>query len=338
MNERKVFILSYFLGRVFFLGFGFSYLLKICGKDAYLCALLGSILGALLIFSYGKLKDSLQGDFLKKQSRFLKLLLTLIFFLFNILIYTQIAFIFQTFADSFFLLKSPIYYISLPIPFLVYRACKNGLTTISKVGEILMPLSLLLFFLAGLGLLKNFKVEAFLPVMTTNIDSFLKGILAYTFYSTAPFFLLLNAETQKNKYVFKYLFSSLTVILIALFIIGILGPNLIKIYRYPEYMVLKKIKLFNFIEKVENVISIAWLFDLFMTLSIAGNNLKECLPKKYLKITFPILLFILYLITLLCGIYYPKELLLYETLSILFGIFELIFFLLGFIYAKTIKH
>ena len=334
MNERKMFVLSYFLGRVFFLGFGFSYLLKLTGKDAYICAILGTILGVGIIYLYGKLKNKIDLIPLKKNNSLLKYLLLFTFFLFNILIYTQIAFVFQTFADSFFLLKSPIYFISLPIPFLVYRACKKGLSTISKVGEILMPISLVLFIFAGLGLIKYFKVESFLPILTTSASSLLKGTLYYTFYSTAPFLLLLNAEAKKNKYVLKYLFSSLTVIVIALFIVGVLGPNLIKIYRYPEYMTLKKIKLFNFIEKVENIISIAWLFDLFMTLSIAGNNLKECLPKKGLKLTFPILLFLLYLVTLLCGIYYSKELFLYEILPLLFGIFELVTLGLLFLYTK----
>ena len=50
MNERKMFILSYFLGRVFFLGFGFSYLLKLTGKDAYICAILGTIFGTGIIY------------------------------------------------------------------------------------------------------------------------------------------------------------------------------------------------------------------------------------------------------------------------------------------------
>ena len=57
MNERKIFVLSYFLGRVFFLGFGFSYLLKLTGKDTYICAILGTIFGTGIIYLYGKLKD-----------------------------------------------------------------------------------------------------------------------------------------------------------------------------------------------------------------------------------------------------------------------------------------
>ena len=69
-------------------------------------------------------------------------------------------------------------------------------------------------------------------------------------------------------------------------------------------------------------------------LSDLVDNLKECLPKKGLKITFPILLFLLYLVTLLCGIYYPKELVLYKILPILLGIFELVTLILLFIYSK----
>lgn len=112
MNERKIFVLSYFLGRVFFLGFGFSYLLKLTGKDTYICAILGTIFGTGIIYLYGKLKEKINLIPLKKDNSLWKCILLVIFFLFNILIYTQIAFIFQTFADSFFLFKSPIYFMS----------------------------------------------------------------------------------------------------------------------------------------------------------------------------------------------------------------------------------
>ena len=67
MNERKIFVLSYFLGRVFFLGFGFSYLLKLTGKDTYICAILGTIFGTGIIYLYGKLKEKINLIPLKKD-------------------------------------------------------------------------------------------------------------------------------------------------------------------------------------------------------------------------------------------------------------------------------
>ena len=45
---------------------------------------------------------------------------------------------------------------------------------------------------------------------------------------------------NNNKLIRKYLFSTATIILIGILIIAVLGPNLIQIYRYPEYMILKK--------------------------------------------------------------------------------------------------
>ncbi len=139
---------------------------------------------------------------------------------------------------------------------------------------------------------------------------------------------------QKNKLAGKFIFSTITVILMCIYIIGVLGPNLIEIYRYPEYMVLKKIKIFNFIEKVENIISIAWLFDLFMALGISGENIKECLPKKHRNITFFLILIILYFGAILSGIYYHEELMLYHILPIVLGIFEFIMLFLLMLIPK----
>jgi len=337
MNNRKILSLSYFLGRTFFLGFGFSLLMKITKKDTWLAALLGIILGTIIIYFFSKLKEKINGSIKDVyKNKILKWLFVLVFFLYNIFVFHQILFIFQTFASSFFLIKSPIYFISLPVPFIIYRACKNGFSTIAKVAEVLMPISLFLFAFSFISLFQDLKLEYFTPILTTDSMSLLKGTLFFTAYSSAPYLLLLNAPMKETKLARKYFFSAITVFLICISIIGVLGPNLIQIYRYPEYMVLKKIKIFNFLEKVENIISIAWLFDLFIVLSISGNNLKECLPKKRQNLYFILILILLYFASIISGIYYQEELMLYYVLPIILGIFELVL-LLFLLFSKKNK-
>ena len=321
MNNLKTFSLSYFLGRAFFLGFGFSLLAKLLDKDAWIACLLGMLFGSMIIFLFQTAKDKLKGNFNDTKS-WTKWPLKILFFLFNLFIYSQIVFIFQTFASSFFLIKSPVFFIVLPIPFIIYRICKSGFTTIAKVAEVLMPISLFLFLFGILGLTQNFKLDYFTPVLTHSPQDILSGSLFFAFYSTAPFLLMLNIPTEKNKFVFKYLMTCLSILLLCFFIIGILGPNLMQVYRYPEYMTLKKLRVFNFIEKVENIISIAWLFDSFVTLSVTGNNLKLSLPKKHQNIYFIILLVILYGWSILSSIYYQEGLIVYHVLPIILGVFE----------------
>ena len=225
MNNLKTFSLSYFLGRTFFLGFGFSLLSKLLNKDAWIACILGIFLGSLIIFLFQTAKEKLKGT-LQDSKSWTKWPLLILFFLFNLFVYSQIVFVFQTFASSFFLIKSPVFFIVLPIPFIIYRICQNGFPTISKVAEVLLPISLLLFLLCLLGLTQNFKFDYFTPILTHSLTDILSGTFFFAFYSTAPYFLMMNIPAEKNKFVLKYMLTCLSILLLCFFIIGILGPNL----------------------------------------------------------------------------------------------------------------
>ncbi len=327
MNNRKTFSLCYFLGRSFFLGFGFSLLSKMLVQDAWIAAILGAFLGSGILYLFGLFKSKLNGKPIKEITSWIKWPILILYFIYNIFIYSQIVFIFQTFASSFFLIKSPVFFIILPIPFIIFRICKTGYPTIAKVAEILMPISIFLTIFGLIGLVQNFKIDYFTPILISKPTNLFTGSLFFAFYSTAPYFLLLNAPIEKNKFVLKYIISSLSIIILCIFIIGILGPNLMQVYRYPEYMAMKKIRIFNFIEKVENIVSIAWLCDSFITLAIVGNNLKETYPTKHQNIYFGITLIILYFWSILSNELYQEGLNVYHILPIILGIFEVLFFL-----------
>ena len=73
-------------------------------------------------------------------------------------------------------------------------------------------------------------------------------------------------------------------------VVSILGRHLIKIYSYPEYMVLKKIKISSFIENVENFVSLIWLFDLYYGLTLSFKKIRGILKKDYKTIILVLLI------------------------------------------------
>lgn len=326
MSKRKMYSLSYFLGRAFFLGFGYSLLLSRTDSDTWICFLLGTLLGVIFIYFLSKIKEQMKEKNLKEylnQKKGWKLIILSLFFLFNLFILSQILFILETFASSFFLIKSPPYFILLPVTYLIYRITKKSWNTIGRVGEILMPVSLVIVIISSAILFPYQDMTNFLPILTHSNKDIMLGTLFYAFYSSAPFLLLLNAPMKDTQLIRKYLFSSLTIIVTGILIIAVLGPNLIQIYRYPEYMLLKKIKVFEFLEKIENIISVSWIIDLFMTLAISANNIRETIPKKKNKYLFLFILAMLYLGVIYLGNVYHIELQLYHILPIILGIFEL---------------
>ena len=102
-------------------------------------------------------------------------------------------------------------------------------------------------------------------------------------------------------------------------------------------MILKKIKIFVFLEKIENIISITWILDVFMTLAISANNIRHTLPKKANAITFSSILLILYFFVIYLGEIYHIELQIYFILPIILGVFQIVILLLLWIYQITHK-
>ena len=85
----------------------------------------------------------------------------------------------------------------------------------------------------------------------------------------------------------SYIISIMLMLIIIVIIIGNLGIYLASYYQYPEYMVLKRIKLFSFLNRLENIFIISWIFMIFSTLTlivyyisntIKYNNRSKVLP------------------------------------------------------------
>ena len=102
MNKRKIYALSYFLSRSFFLGYGYSVILSNTNKDSWIC----------FIYAISKIKEKMLKLTIKEylnNHKILKYLILTIFFLFNIFMMSQLLFVLETFAASFFLINSPTF-------------------------------------------------------------------------------------------------------------------------------------------------------------------------------------------------------------------------------------
>ncbi len=332
MTKRMTFAYVYFLTRVFFIGFGFSFLFNIAGKDAWISFIIGNIISLFLVWYIAKIKEKYQVNcFLKEKGNlFLKILIGL----FAIIVGIEILFIFQTLASNFFLVKSPHWFILLPALLLIFRICKKSFTTIGRVGSILMYISLFMVIIALITLTGYVETKNYLPIFTTDIFHLLQASIYYVAYSTAPLIFMILIPDTDNHLPKYYFLANLTIIIMGTLIIGILGPDLINIYRYPEYMILKVIKILNFIEKVENVFAIATLFDLFMVLSISMNSIKEKLPLKGQNIWFSLILLFVFSLSIFLGIYYSLALQIYYYLPIILLIFVILILIIFTIKLK----
>lgn len=333
-SKLENFSVHYFLTRSLFLGIGFSLIIGLAKQDSIFAFFVGTLIGLLFIFLINKIQkykgEKTLNDVLKEMKG-LGIFLRIVLFLYAFALLCEGLTFIQLFAASFFLIKTPIWFISLPLVLLLIRISKNGPTTTFRVATCLFPISVLLTLLSLGALCGYASLENISPLFVTSTFDFIKSVFYYTTLSVSPSILMLI--TNKSNSTTSYLFGSFTLVAKMFLIIAIVGPILASIYRFPEYIILKEIKILNFIEKIENIVALSWIFDVFVYLSMSSLMLKELLPKKGKHLLHAFLVIISFFISFLfIGKYYTNELLIYYIFPILMAIIFLLVIPILFIY------
>ena len=283
-----------------FLGVGIFSLIKASGIDAYLSIILGGIIGSIFIylfitiFNYEPsltLKDKINKLFGKKIGFILNFILFIIIFSMG----TSSIFNLTIFISSQFLPETPLLLIALVFSFLVIFINTKGIDVISKTSFILVIINLIFYLFAFIGLIPSFDISNIKPFLEHGLNRPLKGAIFVIGFNIIPIFLLLmipkNIIVDKKKInkhiIIAYLLGIILMTSVLFLTLGVLGIYLSSIYQYPEYIVLKNINIFNFIDRIENIITSQWIFSLFINLtmiiyflsnSIKTNNKSKIIP------------------------------------------------------------
>ncbi len=327
-------LLIYFLSRSLFLGGGISTLFLYCSKDAYIAIILGTLLGIGIIYIISKIKISKPFNIYLQEKSFINILIKFIFICYIIFGIFILLIILATFLYSYFLPFTPSVISCLPFIFLAAFLSPKSTSKIVYVAQVLFIISLILIFLKTILLANEFDFGNLLPVLTTKPFNIFKASLIFTILSTAPFILLIDESIQFKQSLKYYLISSLTIFIVVLTITAVLG-ELVNVYSYPEYSVLRKIRLFKFIENIENFISIGWFFDIFICLSLSSLKLKQLFNTNKSIVSFGITTFILFIVNCLIINNFYNSIIIYKIFPIILAIFMFILFLL-FAFKKRI--
>lgn len=327
-------LLIYFLSRSLFLGGGISTLFLYCSKDAYIAIILGTLLGIGIIYIISRIKISKPFNIYLQEKSFINILIKFIFICYIIFGIFILLIILATFLYSYFLPFTPSVISCLPFIFLAAFLSPKSTSKIVYVAQVLFIISLILIFLKTILLANEFDFGNLLPVLTTKPFNIFKASLIFTILSTAPFILLIDESIQFKQSLKYYLISSLTIFIVVLTITAVLG-ELVNVYSYPEYSVLRKIRLFKFIENIENFISIGWFFDIFICLSLSSLKLKQLFNTNKSIVSFGITTFILFIVNCLIINNFYNSIIIYKIFPIILAIFMFILFLL-FAFKKRI--
>ena len=291
MSKLQKISLIYFITGSFFLASGYSLIFNTSSYDSWISMIIGAILGLFIILfinkvGFNKIKSYILNQKLNKPTKF-------IFSLFFFFILFVNVIILRIFTTSFYLTKTPGWFIVIPYLFICFYNSKKGIKTIAKEAQILMPISFVIITLNMLGVSKDGSLDYFLPIITTPWIKIILSSIYFAILTTIPQLLLFDIKIKKDEHIQGYLFITSTLIFIGTIIIFVLGPSLIKIYRFPEYMVLKQLKLFNFVEKIENLVGMIWFFDLFISSSVSLYNLGKTIKNNKIILIMLILVLVI---------------------------------------------
>ena len=271
-----------------------SYLLiKQSGIHSFFSILITYLLGfiAIMLFFFIFRYRSNENILEKNIFLFGKILGTILNLMISILLLFMGMTLFYHISDfviSQFLDQTPISLFMIVFGILIIYCVKRGIVTVARVGVIFLFIILLSNIVFVMGLIPHMHPSSLMPFIDSNkFKTILINSGEVFAINIVPIFILLIIKKNKistsyhlkRRILLLYTISFGILILENIFTIGTLGIYLARIEQFPEYMVLQKINLFQFLDRIEKVICIQWVLSSFILLVLIIYHICKLFPK-----------------------------------------------------------
>lgn len=277
---------GYFNGRSLFIGFCLSSIFRTTNTNFWLSEIIGMILGVLTILLVRRTNNY---KFAKKFVGFVFTLLSVL-----LLVYM---------SSTLYLDETPNIILAGFALLGVFTISSCERSSLKRTFTFLFCFSLVMLLASQSLLIIEAKSYNLLPFFNTSISDTLMGAGIFYLASLTPILALNEVKVKEDKkgLLVNYCMASLSIILTSVMTVLVLGMNEAAIYRYPEYVVLKRIKVYEFFSNVDNAFTMIMVIDLLVT---AATGLKNMELKGNISkvITFLILLFSVTYLSLNAGI------------------------------------
>ncbi|MDO4975143.1 MAG: GerAB/ArcD/ProY family transporter [Alphaproteobacteria bacterium] len=283
--------LLWFVMRAGYIGLSLSNVLNITKQDSYIGGFIALVLGLIpfLIFLYLRNYDKekniaeINESVFKKYGKIINIILII-----GAIIFVQIVFIdLVYFINSQFLFKTKYIFIAfcfiIPIIYAIYK----GINAISKTSLLMFYFVIFIIICIIIGVTRGINIHNLEPLFQSNFNSLIHVSFIIIAYNILPiFFLLIIPQKSIKNYSSKksflfYLLTLLSLINASFLTISIFGVNLSLLYEYPEFHVLKKVEMGDFIDRVETIFSLEWIIALLILVIICIYFIKEMIKTTF---------------------------------------------------------
>lgn len=246
-------------------------------QDAWIAALLGILMGLILVWIYTSLGSLYPNMTITQQSEKIlgKKIGKVVSFLFVLFLYVNcstIVWISANFLTTQILIETPLEVIIILWIVVVVFGTRLGLETIARAGEILFPIVIVLFIILVVSVSPNIKdLNNMKPMFESGMKPIIKGALYLLTYTTMTNIVLMmifpanvvNVKDAKKSFFSGTIFAGLMLFIVALLSIIILGSDFSRRNAYPSYVLAKKIHIGNYIQRIEIIIALIWFITVF---------------------------------------------------------------------------
>ena len=217
----------------------------------------------------------------------INIIIIIISILCSIFGYILLSYRLTTFLTNQYLIETPKYLILLMIVITTYYIASKGIETTIRVSTICFYISTIIFLFDFFSLISQINFQNFLPLIEVSLKKIIINALLFSLYftitTTQVYAIKKDQITNKNKFD-KYFYIMLSFSFFIIFIsittmIGVSGIKVTSLFDYPVYSTLKRIKLFTFLDSLENISILAWVYYIInscsMFLLFIFNTIKD---------------------------------------------------------------
>lgn len=257
-----------------YIGLSDVILLRKANNGVLIGVIIGAIIGLIPILMYLKINNTHTNlnIFEKNKKLFKKPIanifnaLIFLFYLFLFIVSIRTSIIFVT---SKYLQNTPFYFVGILILITVFIISLKGIEVISRISQISFIISLILVIIIEILLFHYIEIDNILPIIINKKYVFkIIDVAIYEACSSALLSILL-LTINKDKIIDKkrfnktflifYLMSQIALLVVMFYVVSCFGFNMATLFRYPEYILLKKIGITSSGLHIENLLAFRWL-------------------------------------------------------------------------------
>lgn len=257
-----------------------SSLTSIAKQDGWIAAIVGIMIGMLMIIIYVKLANRYPEQSLvqfsewivgKWAGKLIGLLYFGYFFILAALVLRNVG----DFITTIVMPETPIQAVHLLFLVIIIMGVTLGIEVCARTAEIFFPWILFLIVSLVIFLLPQMKWERIQPVWEVGSNAIVHGslsVLGIPYMELVVFLMIYPAVSQQKMagkaFMKGAMFAGIIIVLITVLCILVLGWDFTSRHAYPSYTLAKKIHFGEFLQRIEVLMAVIWMLTIFFKLAL----------------------------------------------------------------------